>query len=106
MKNLIAIALLALPLAASAQEGPMITFNPLPLNGIASPAVNTYDLYVASDGLHSSRIFGLMPGGCMRGPLVFWNYEGREILRLEAGAEFGSGCSPSILSVAPIKPGQ
>lgn len=100
MRNLIAIALLALPLAASAQD----IANPYS-DGKNIPGFLTVEIYdiTVTDGA-SRMFFGLHPGGCLRGPAVFKDRDGKEILRLSAGAEFGSGCTPPVLSIAPTKP--
>lgn len=114
MNKALIVALIALPLTASAQETAVLGDHYLPppswgsvpslsfgdqINGIASTKVNVYDLYITDGAGSTNKMFTLSPGGCIRGPLRFFDTKGNKILSLENGKEIGSGCAS--YSVAP-----
>lgn len=42
---------------------------------------------------NGQEIFWLMPGGCLRGPLKFYDERGAASFQLDAGADYPVGCS-------------
>lgn len=60
--------------------------------GIAS-TVPTSPLVIFDSKEYSHITFQMKHGACLRGPLVFYDRDGKEQFKLDAGAEYPSGCS-------------
>jgi hypothetical protein len=73
--------------------GPSINLFEISGAEIDLPVINrfTYELLLTDKGLR--KTFALEPGGCLIGPLEFWDEQDRSIFKLEKGAVFGSGCT-------------
>lgn len=54
--------------------------------------------------LDGSEVFRLLPGGCMIGPLIFFDMNHREIFRIEAGASYPAGCQERVRLQKPAAP--
>lgn len=50
-------------------------------------------LLVFTDRTYEMETFRLLPGGCLKGPLVFFGKDHAEMFRLAPGADYPGGCS-------------
>lgn len=75
---LIAFCLLAAAPAIAEQQQPFM------------PQMAVKYLMVAyPDRTYAREFFVLLPGGCLTGPMVFFDKDHNEIFKLEAGAQYG-----------------